>query len=288
MFSNATQRSTDLEGRPSVLFCYFLSVILFTSAVGKLWLLLIDPFAEIRAGLPNEIIWVSVALDFWLAFENFTIRNHRILLLLNTVVFSGFLVFSFVRMFMGYSSCGCMGKLEVPTWLILFFDSAIVIAILRNVTNRKMISMGWREAISRYSSYSVASKGRIFGAIIFCIVLLVIQLPGFASVRGFILGKELITATVEYQDHLILDQETVIEVEIRNRSGIDASVAGIASSCGCVRFTRRPRQIGSSLVVPVEITPNRTGTFAQRILVFLDHPNQFRMNIDVLGFVKKE
>ena len=57
-------------------FC-LVGLLLTVTAIAKLWMLLTDSFADIRVGLPKEILWLSVAFEFWLAYENFRLRDHR-------------------------------------------------------------------------------------------------------------------------------------------------------------------------------------------------------------------
>ena len=100
---------------------YLIGSLLAATALAKLWMLLTDSFADIRVGIPREILWLSVALEFWVAFENFRIRDRQVLAFINTVVFGTFAALASIRWLLGYGSCGCSGNLELPAWILYSF-----------------------------------------------------------------------------------------------------------------------------------------------------------------------
>ena len=84
--------------------------------------------------------------------------------------------------------------------------------------------------------------------------------------------------------------ESIGAVEIWNRSDQPAKVIGMNRSCRCFNLSQDPitqiipaqQQISLLLV----IKPNKTGLLHQRVVLFLDHPKLFRLNIEVVGSVK--
>ena len=81
-------------------------------------------------------------------------------------------------------------------------------------------------------------------------------------------------------------------VELRNRSAFPARIVGVARSCRCFDFREDP----VSLVLPAHaritralvIRPRRSGPIHQRIDLFLDHPEQFRLAVHLVGSVSGE
>ncbi len=91
---------------------YLIAILLLSTALAKVWMLLTDSFAEVRVSISKEVLWLSVAIELWLAFENVRVRNPQVLAFINTVVFAVFGIFATIRWGLGYGSCGCSGQLD--------------------------------------------------------------------------------------------------------------------------------------------------------------------------------
>jgi hypothetical protein len=253
-------------------------------------MLLTDSFADIRVGLPKEILWLSVAIEAWLAFENFRVRDHRVLSLVNTVVFGFFAIFASGRWLLGYSSCGCSGNLELPPWLFILIDIGIVVWFNATAFQRRKLNAGWQTVWDSWRSWPTEKRGRWAGIVLFGALVIGMQLPIAAPLRAMVVGESPIIAITKLDGALFLNQEMTGTVGIRNRSFSPAQIIGISRSCRCFELTEtRISQIipaNCQIVLPLVIKPNKLGPLHQRIELFLDHPKQFRVKIDVVGFVK--
>ena len=271
---------------------YLIALLLATTAIAKLWMLLADPFADIRVGIPKEILWLSVALELWLAFENFRIRDRRVLAFVNTVVFGSFAIFASIRWLMGYGSCGCSGKLELPAWMFVLLDIGIVTWFIGRASGRTQVFAGVRELTSWWRDWSPEKRGRLVGLALFGGMVLAIQLPVAAPLRAMALGEPPIQAMVRIDGELTVDRDSTGDVVLWNRSPQPAKIVGLNRSCSCFDFSdnsfSRIIPANERLSLPLVIKPEKTGPLHQRVVLFLDHPEQFRVNIDVVGSAKGE
>lgn len=121
-------------------------------------------------------------------------------------------------------------------------------------------------------------------------IIVCLQLPIAAPLRAMVLGKPPIDAVVRIDGDLILNQETVGKVRLSNASSRTATIIGVNRSCRCFDFRRDPvRQLVPSngqLALPLVIKPNKLGPLHQRVVLFSDHPEQARVNVNLFGFVK--
>jgi hypothetical protein len=269
---------------------YLIGLLLTATAIAKLWMLLTDSFADVRVGIPKEILWLSVAFEFWLAFENFRLRDHRVMAFVNTIVFASFAIFASIRFALGHSSCGCSGSLELPSWIFILIDVVIAGWFTLSDSQRSRVGVGFSQIQENWSAWSPEKRGRLVGLGLPAIFIFGLQLPIAAPLRAMVLGEPFLVATVKIDGDLILNQQTTGIVEILNRSSQPAKIIGISRSCRCFDLAVDPvskiisASAGISLLLVIK--PNKLGPLRQRVELFLDHPIQFRVNIDVLGSVK--
>jgi hypothetical protein len=259
-------------------------------AIAKLWMLLTDSFADIRVGLPKEILWLSVAFELWLASENFRLSDHRVMAFINTIAFAFFASFAAMRLLLGYQSCGCSGNLEIPAWVFLLIDVGVVAWFASSTSRRNQIASGLWKLVHGWSCWSPEKRGQLAGLGLFASLMFVSQLHVAAPFRAMFFGESPLIATVKMDGELVLEQESRGTVEIWNRSSQPAKIIGLSRSCSCLDFFESPisrRILGNERVIwSVKIKPNKLGTLNQRVELFLDHPKQFRVNVNVFGFVK--
>ncbi len=272
---------------------YFAIALLLTAtAIAKLWMLLTDPFADVRVGLPREILWLSVAFEFWLAFENFRLRDHRVMAFVNSVVFASFAIVASIRLAMGYGSCGCSGSLELPTWFFIVIDVGVVAWFTGSEAARTQVASGIVHLSQIWSFWSSEKRGRFVGLVFFAVIVVAIQLPFAAAFRAVLMGEQPFQAIVRFDGDLKIGEAWTGLVEIHNRSFESAKVVGASRSCRCFDLADDPVSTkipaNSFISLPLVIKPNRLGPINQRVVLFLDHPKQFRLNIDVFSTVKKE
>jgi hypothetical protein len=272
-----------------------IGLLLSVTAIAKLWMLLTDPFADIRVGLPKSILWISVALELALAWFNFraTLGSDplpsRTMLLVNLAVFAAFGLFSTTRWLLGYRSCGCSGSLELPIWFFVIFDLGLVVWLVILGRRHGLLDNAGSYLVSVWRSWSPERRGQFAGAGLFLAVMVALQMPFVASLKAMILGEPKIQATVVVNDSLKVGEESSGEVELRNVSSVPARIVGVSRSCRC--FDLRDDAI--ALVVPphssisraLVIQPRKPGPLHQRVELFLDHPEQFRVAIDLVGTV---
>jgi hypothetical protein len=284
--SNALHQARSQSRIP---FC-LIGLLLTATAIAKLWMLLTDSFADLRVGLPKEILWLSVAFEFWLAFENFRVREQRVLALVNTAVFGCFAVFASVRWLIGYRACGCTGNLELPIWLFILIDVSIAVWLSSTPSKRSRLRQGVEVSASWWLQSSTEKRGRIAGLALLAGFIGAMQLPVAAPMRALIIGESPIMATTTIDGNLYLNQKISGTVEIWNRYSKPAKIVGIARSCRCFELTDDPiaRTIPGNghLRLQLFIKPNKPGPLHQRVVLFLDHHKQLRVNVDVVGFVK--
>lgn len=286
---SAKETSSHSPGR---VFYVVVGVLLTCTAAAKLWMLLTDSFADVRVSLPLEILWISVVFEFCLAFVNFRVRRLRMLAAADLFVFGAFAVFGFIRWWLGYSTCGCSGNIEIPLWVFLLIDVGIIGTLIATRTRRAQISAGVRELIAWWNELSSANRGRLVGLGLFLAILLGLQLPAAASLRGSLLGVPSVTASVSFDEELVFGEKTTGVVEIWNRSKRPVKIVGSTLSCKCLELVPTSSsnvvEVDGSILLPFRISPTRPGALHQRVSFFLDHPKQFRVNAEVLGFVNGE
>lgn len=292
-FELSSQALSDSVATPiSKLVFRLIAILLTVTALAKLWMLLNDPFADVRVGLPKEILWLSVAFELWLAFENFRIRDRHVLSFINTIVFASFGIFAAIRWTLGYTSCGCSGSLELPPWFFLLIDFSIVGWFSWTSARRSRLVTGWNSIFRIWSGCSTESRGRIAGLFLFSGLLLVFQFPFAAPVRAMILGEPPIVAVVKIDGELIKGKKSSGKVLIKNRSLLPVKIIGISQSCRCFDIEKNPVSCtihaSASLLLPIVIQPKQVGPLHQRIILFLDHPKQFQVAIDVCGSINEE
>ena len=272
--------------------CYLIGLLLMATAIAKLWMLLTDSFADVRVGISKEILWPSVAFEFWLAYENFRLRDIRVMSFINVVVFTVFAVFASVRWLLGYVSCGCSGSLELPAWIFIGLDLGIVTWLTASRSSRDRTTAGLRELGFRWQRYPPSARGRLAGLAIFASAIVVMQLSVAAPVRAMLFGDLKIQAIVKIDGDLIFGEAANCQVEIVNQSYRSAKIIGFSRSCRCFDLSEDPISktipANGRLVFPLVIKPTKLGQLHQRVELFLDHPNQFRVNVDVFGSVKGE
>ena len=154
------------------------------------------------------------------------------------------------------------------------------------------VGIGFRELVRWWKCWSPAVRGRFVGIAVFAAMVLAIQMPYAASLRAMALGEPPIQAIVRIDGQLILNHETTGQVEIWNRSSQAARIVGMNRSCRCLVLNDNPfSQIipaNEHISLPLVIKSEKTGQLHQRIVLFIDHAEQFRVNVDIVGFSKGE
>jgi hypothetical protein len=261
-----------------IVFTLIACLLLFT-AVAKLWMLLTDPFADVRVGIFIEILWFSVLFEFALAFLNLRLKDVKVLAFINTFVFTSFGLFATARWLMGYGACGCSGNLELPAWVFILIDGAIVAWFVRTLVARDRIGCGLDTLTKdfRNASFGLNWLGLISGFLVAGVILflffakLATDKPVFAN--NVDLGKITQKANLEF------------DVQVQNHSQIPVNIVGVKSSCNCLTFLDRPVMIlpGQTVEINGIIGFRQSGRFLNRVVLFLDHPQQRTVAVDIFG-----
>jgi hypothetical protein len=270
---------------------YLIGLLLLFTAIAKLGLLVTDPFADIRVGLAKEVLWLAALFEMFLVYINFCWRDRSAVAFIDTAVFSAFAIFAAIRILMGYQSCGCSGGLEIPAWVFLLIDIAIVAYFLRSQASRRAVSAGGKSLLNSWNATSSDRRGQLAGIGLFAFAVLLLQLPMANPLRAAILGSPQIIATVKVADSLQFGRTATGVVEISNQSGSPAKVIGLSRSCSCFNTVDDPFGVviaaNQSVVIPIEVEPKSRGPLHQRVVLFIDHPGQFRVNCDLFSEVKE-
>ena len=89
---------------------------------------------------------------------------------------------------------------------------------------------------------------------------------------------------------LVVGEETPCQVVLQNSGTFPVKIVGISKSCTCVladdvAFASIPP--GETLRVSLGVRPKRPGSFHQRLVFFLDSPQQYVVAADILGSVQE-
>jgi len=271
---------------------FLIGCLLAVTAVLKLWMLLTDPFADVHVGLQKEILWLNVAFEFGLAWLNFRSTDHDVVVFVDIVVFSTFALFLSVRRLMGYGSCGCSGALDIPMWVFGVLDVSIVVWLVMTTWRKNSFFQGLKSLQRLWGVWTPDKRGLVAGAGLFIAIVLGLQLPLASQVRAAVLGEPEIQGFFGAGGELFLDRSSPAEIKIWNYSSWPAKIVGVSKSCRCIEFRENPTSrtipAHNRISLPLTIKPLKFGPLQQRVELFLDHPEQFRVRVDVFGSVKGE
>jgi hypothetical protein len=281
------------DERPTIrqrVFFWLIALLLLFTAGAKVWMLLTDPFTEVRLAISREILWLGIAIEFSVAVVNLMSNRLVSISCVNFLLFLGLGVFAFARWLLGYQNCGCAGTLELPTWIFIVIDFGIVSVILFINQNTHFLSRGIDSFRKVWRGFTPTIRGQFAGISFFSIFLIALQLPFATPVRTAIFGKPLVVSTVRIPDDMMVGIETLGEVEIRNHSSFPARIIGVRRSCACFDFSTTPM---GEIIPPngmfsqvIYVKPKQTGRLLQQVDLFLEHPKQFRVPVIVYGKVK--
>ena len=264
--------------------------MLISTAILKLWSLATDPFADLNAELTREVIVAAIMVELTVGYLNFRHLNQHRVALMNVILFLFLGAFSISKWYLGSSSCACAGVFRLPIWIFITIDFAFatLFFLLFRLDQLPRTEFGlsqiWRTIARR------ASPGTMVALVLFTVFLVWLQFPSSASFRATLFGEQLIKAYLSVPERLQVAETSIGEVEIHNKSATDAKIVGMDVSCRCFELDE---PIGLVLAansirkIDFRIIPSKQGEVHQRAVLFLDHPEQFRMSIDLLGFAKE-
>jgi hypothetical protein len=288
----STAEAERLSGRFRERIVFFLiGGLLIAAATSKAAYLLTNPFADIHLGLPTEVIWLSVVIDFAVGATNLASCRTRLLSFVNLVVFTGFFLFNLVRFAGGETTCACSGFFEIPIWITLLLDLSVVCFFLHSRHRRQEAIHGAKDLHAIFAGTNPIVGGIAAGAGFLTVVVVAFPTLGFGSIVERLFANEAIEAKVTFQDDLQAGKQKLIEIAIRNNSDWPAKFVGVQGSCSCLSIAddlaARELPARGHTLLPIWITPPQTGKLHQRLTIFLEHPERFRIDVEVVGFVKR-
>lgn len=248
-------------------------LVLAFAGCAKLVMVFNDPFTDLKIGISIPIVISIITWEFLLfsvvAFR-FAPSLEKFLLLFTFGIFLGVSVFRFVN---GVASCNCFGTISFPTWAgsaaSLFF--VVMLLAVRNPNS---------------GTFDDFKPADIVGLVIGDIVFGMSAYFGIASIQnGRWVGA---VANNEELHNLVAESTNTAHFELVNRTEQPVRIVGMKSSCTCVMpapgfFSPEPHPKTFGTVV---VIPKHQGEFRQRVVVYVDHPLQSFVLLDLVGWAK--
>jgi hypothetical protein len=263
-------------------------MVLGVAAVLKGWLVLTDSFADLRTGYPITILYLAIVFELvaaaWLIFG----RDATIKWLILAVAISLFLFVSLIRYSIGITGCGCLGSVELPRWL-LPLNSALVLAglVVFACHPRSRTLFRFRE-ITQDLRKKLSNPTTVGGLV--CLVLIVSGLAFFPWVQDYpivtsFLGESPMPVVKYSAGDLSVDESADLVIPWRNGTSAKVVFLGSQTSCTCVGLTNSQLSADpqEQVELKVNVRPRKPGLFHQRIVCFVDHPQQDRLTLDVIA-----
>lgn len=106
-----------------------IACVLITSGVAKCWVLVTDPFVEIKTGYPVLLIATAVIVEFAVAYL-LVAKSFELKAIASLFLFSMFLIVSLIRLAVHSLSCGCFGTLNVSPLLSFLLNAGVVASVI--------------------------------------------------------------------------------------------------------------------------------------------------------------
>ncbi len=236
---------------------FLIGCLLAFTATAKLWMLMTDPFADVRLILSREVLWVVVIFELSLAYANFVFGSRKWLPAIDILVFTAFGIFSFVTVLLGYDDCGCAGGFRIPSVFFVITDFAIVTVLAASSLYQHNRFFGLQELKRHLQSLRAEQKGLLLGFSVFVLGLFLIQLPIAEKLRMMILGGRHISGKVEIAGDILLGQDSIAMARLTNLSDHPATVLGSAKSCSCFVLARGCNSILTREALGIQLESGR-------------------------------
>ncbi len=269
------------------------AMLLVTAAALKAWLVATDPFADLRTGYPTSMLVLAIVIELVVAGYLLLGRDRTIKWRLLAGLFSLFGILSVVRWCLGISGCGCLGAIEIPGW-ILPLNTTLVLLVLATLAafppSRQLFDFRKTGSFPiRHLLDNPSMAGGLTGGML--IVVLVCAYPwlGHIPLVSMIADQPPMPSVRYVAGDLPFGQLATISIPWRNITDRTIEFLGSQTSCTCIglaepRIVAEPRQ---QIDLTVQIRPREPGRFHQRIVCFVDHPQQDRLTLDVVGIASQ-
>jgi hypothetical protein len=182
----------------------------------------------------------------------------------------------------GYTSCGCGGVISLDPLYVSVFDFLIVaLAVTMVIYSRASAK---RHAVpieycGRHLSPTLTSFSLGAGLFYISIGLYYVLFPYIAP------GPLEISTNINFGSRRLADGVFEVTFPIRNIGVGDVQIIGVSSTCRCigVLFERKKIAPNGQDSLVVRVYPQRTGRFAQALVVYTNHPRQLRIPVLVRG-----
>jgi len=259
---------------------FLIGCLLTVTAVLKLWMLLTDPFADISTGRPFHVLWFAVFAEVLAVYTVLTRTPAAIKWWTLVFLIGCFALISAGNVIAGKTNCGCAGSISIsPIWSFAISTVALgLLFISRNRLQEKPAPAG----LVRSWHWS----GQTIGALMLLFIVLVFQSPsGRAGFRSLFLNYDVSVTPANLGTR---DYKSVAEcvLVMTNKSELSRTIIGFRRSCSCVV----PLNLVSTTVpargavdIRVSVKPKVSGKFHQRLLFYLDSPQQYVVAADIFG-----
>ena len=257
-----------------------IALLLIVAAFLKLWVLVTDPFVDLKTGIPLVLLPFVIAWEFTLGVALIRISNHKLCQLMTIATFVVFGVVSVFRWAVGEASCGCLGVVEVPPWVS--FTISILVVVFSAIQLRCLQKSQLQQSIEDGQAKRVFEVlGIATGFFVFAFVAC-LQMGSLHSS-----SSNSVFATVTLPSELVEGRKQTIDVSLTNRSKSKATIVGANTSCRCVLAdkTYKPILPGKTSSCQLTIRPKKSGAFRQRVILYINHPDQTIVKLDLVGHV---
>lgn len=259
------------------LVAFMLTAVLAASASMKVHLLVSDPFADIRVGVPASLIIASTCVELFSVIFVLGGRHPKAVHIVLASVFAVFLLVSAINVLLGANKCACGGALQLPPLVFLRIDVLALVALfyLRPPVAGAERPFPWNwvhfalGVVTVFAGYSFANHSA----------------AGRELIARYLSDREVFSDAVDVGKKPITETARC-ELQLRNVSAQVVHVVGVKKSCTCIIPQNRfPIAIGpgQSTGLPIQVNPSKAGDMHQRLRLFLDSRSQPFVDVDVFG-----
>jgi Protein of unknown function (DUF1573) len=260
------------------LVAFVLTGVLAASALMKVHLLLTDPFADIRVGVPASLIIASTCVELFAVIFVLGSRHSKTVHSVLLATFAVFLLVSAINVLLGANKCACGGALQLPPIVFLGIDVLALIALFfvrpPVAGTERPFPWNWVQfalgVVTVFAGYAFANHSA----------------AGRELIARYLSDREVLSDAVELGKKPI-NETARCELKLRNVSAQSVHVVGVKKSCSCIipenRFPMAIRP-GESAELAIQVKPDKAGDMHQRIRLFLDSKRQPYLDINVFAF----
>lgn len=264
----------------------FLAALVTVTGLAKAWLLAFNPFPDLAAGIPLWELWLALLLEAGLVLIALLPRvPFEFKMGAFFAFFACAAIYSGWRTITGAESCGCAGALDIPPWPFFVLDLVIVALLIH-------LRKSWFD-LARIRDFLF--RPGVVGSMAGCFLVIGILVFSQTSVGSeladrFMRGYSVTARTASFGIARGTDSREV-DLVLRNRGKTPCRIIGFRASCSCVvpdqsAFAVIPA--GGELPLSITVNPKKNGRFHQRVLFYLDTPQQFVVAADITGFVQEK